>query len=143
MRYLKKINPRRKKLTRTLDQIDYPKTAEEWWLLAAHHKDALLDLVRAYHPYYRRTHQYRITAPNAEGACETIRKEIQKQPQKDPCARVEESHQDRTDDLYMVLNETWFGMPESTGVRCEQGFGVLCDLCSEGYVLEEEELPHD
>ena len=31
----------------------------------------------------------------------------------------------------------WFGMPESTEVRSYPGFGVLCNLCSESYVLYE------
>lgn len=37
-----------------------------------------------------------------------------------------------------LLNEVWFGMPESMDSREAPGFGILCDLCSEGYVLEEE-----
>jgi len=29
-------------------------------------------------------------------------------------------------------------MPESMSIRSEPGFGILCDLCSESYVLFEE-----
>lgn len=65
--------------SRSLDEIGYPKTADEYWLLAEHHADALCDLIASYHPSYRRTIRtgHKITAVTAERVCEAVRKQIQ------------------------------------------------------------------
>ena len=36
-----------------------------------------------------------------------------------------------------IINDAWFGMPESSFIRSTPGFFVFCDLCSESYLLDE------
>lgn len=124
--------------SRTLAEIDYPKTKDEWWALADYHKSGLMLLMAHYHPSQRRIHRHPITAPLAERVCERIRDQIRYKTNADPLARAELSYAERSIDLLDLLNETWFGMPESMGVRSDLCFGVLCDLCSEGHVLQDQ-----
>ena len=124
--------------TRPLEQIDYPQNREEWWLLVEHHKNNLLQLVDRFHPANNRCNLYKITAPLAEVACEQIRQEIKEQTEKTPSESFQLFMDQKDPELVSLLNETWFGMPESYDVQGYPGFGTLCDLCSEAYVLEEE-----
>lgn len=120
----------------------YPTTAAEWWALFDHHKDDLRRIVLGYHPGVRlpRRRAAEISAPGAEAACEAVRKEIAAGTKKDPVTRFDRAAEERDGPaLAGLLNEAWFGLPESTSSRGVPGFGALCDLCSESYVLEPEE----
>ena len=121
---------------RSMEKIDYPQTAEEWWAVVEYYQVDLRTLVTVFHPYYRNAPGLPITAPKAEQACEEAREEIRSQEQDDPLLRFEEYRKGKNAELANLLNDVWFGMPESVAVREEPGFGVLCDLCSEAYVLE-------
>jgi len=128
-------------MSRPIEEIDYPKTADEWWVMLKHHKPQLLDLVAKYHPYYfKRYPAMPITAKRAERACQGFRNKIGQDTTKDP-QRIFEMALDGQSGVTLVglLNDTWFGMPESTAIHAEPGFSVLCDLCSEAYVLEESD----
>lgn len=119
--------------------MSYPETKAAWWVLVEEHKDELLDLVSMFHPYYRQTYNYPITATMAEKVCEAVRKEIADKEQYDPQRLFERYCKEKNPELVHLLNEVWFGIPESSEVRNQPGFYELCDLCSEGYVLDEEE----
>ena len=126
-------------MNRSLSDIDYPKTAGEWWAWVLEHQGVLKDLIATYHPYYRYVHtNLPITAERAEQIREGIAEEIACQTTSDPQRRFELYLKTQHSDMLSLLNETWWGLPESENVRSEPGFGVLCDLCSEGYVLEPE-----
>ena len=79
-----------------------------------------------------------ITAPMAEKACEGIRQDIASKPQVDPQVRFAEYLKNKDSRIVSLFNDVWFGMPESKSVRCEEGLFELCDLCSEGYLIDEE-----
>jgi len=113
--------------------------SQEWLQTLNDNWDNLLDLVMKFHPNSVRlneTKEYPITAKKAEEVCEEIRKEITRSY---PIMQFRNAR-DNNDisSLLSILNETWFGMPESTAVRYEPGFHTLCDLC-EG-VDDDEEL---
>ncbi len=45
----------------------------------------------------------------------------------------------RNNKLSDVLRQLWYTLPDSPRARTLPGFGVLCDLCSERHVLENNE----
>jgi len=128
------------KTDRPIDQIDYPKTAGEWWALFDLHKQEMLDLTSSYHPWYRIPHpEHKITAGRAEVVRQVFATEFASDESECPEARFHRYATLRDSRMVELLNQVWFGMPESMESRDVIGFGVLCDLCSEGYVLEEIE----
>ncbi len=123
---------------RPLTEIDYPQTAGEYWALVEANQDVLQDLIATYHPYYRRPHlDQHITASVAEEVCEAVRKQIQEEAQEDPQQQFRVMLSKRDSQVVDLFNAVWWGMPESMESRCAPGFGLLCDLCSEAYVLED------
>jgi hypothetical protein len=126
--------------SRTVEEIDYPKTKDEWWLLLDHHASELEDLVSNFHPRSGNDHDFAITAPMAEQACEVVRREIRSErTSESPLDQFRRMRKNRDPEMCSLLNKVWFGLPESTESRYQAGFGVLCDLCSEGGVLYEGE----
>ena len=124
-----------------MERADYElTTTEEYWNVVERYKDQLLDLIAKYHPYYRRSHlTHHITAEKAERACEAVRKQIadaRDEDTEDPQQTFRRYLKFKSDNIVTLFNETWFGMPESREVRSEPGFGELCDLCSEAWVLD-------
>lgn len=84
-----------------------------------------------------------ITAPTAEEACEVVRKQIQRTKPQNPLTIFDTLAEDpalHNKELASLLNDAWFGMPESRSVRSLPGFFELCDLC-EG--VDEEEDTED
>lgn len=125
-------------MDRLIEDIDYPKTVNEWWLLFEHNLDKLMAML-PYHPYYQNKCDHKISATAAEAVCEAVRARIAEENNEDPeilFNRYRESHDGRIGSL---LNAIWFGLPESYESRSLDGFGVLCDLCSESYLLYDEE----
>jgi len=115
---------------------EYPENAAEWWALLERHKEQLLDSIGSFHPWYETKHNYKITATKAEDLCKEIRESIKDKG--DPRVLFEQYLLNRNTEMVGLLNEVWFGMPESQSVRMAPGFGVLCDLCSEAWVLNDE-----
>ena len=114
-----------------------PKTVSEWWELL---EEKLRDLVAEFHPGYRQQHDMAITAPAAEQVCDRFRQEIAEMTEGDPVSDFDRMKEAKDGlGLVRLLNQTWFGMPESTEVRSFLAFGALCDLCSESWVFNEEE----
>lgn len=126
-------------MSKDLD-FQYPKTAEQWWQLFEAYKTELRDLVCSYHPSYaRRTPMMPITAPNAEMACDLVRERIESKTIDNPLECFDQFYEQKNGNaLVSILNQTWFGVPESRDAHSLPGFGALCDLCSESYVLEPE-----
>jgi len=130
------------------------KTKADYWALVEAKKAELQQLVANFHPFYRAARDaqvverlvqgepvkdYPITAPAAEAACEAARKVVAGRLQEDPQVRFTRYVTTKDKAIVNLLNEVWFGMPESAEVRREPGFSELCDLCSEGYLLDDPE----
>lgn len=137
---------------------------QEWVDQFTANKDKLRQLVEKFHPaslisvvlagegvdvLAAATHtakQYPITAPGPEAACVKIREEIREENPLSPVLRFDAAIPRSgvlnptldINELVELLNDTWFGMPESEAVREEPGFYELCDLC-EGIDEEEPE----
>lgn len=118
---------------------NYPKTADEWWLLCEQFADQLGRLVARYHPTGGRKHDLRIMAAAAEALAERERKRIRdRSPLEDAPAALREAVERRdAEAASRLLSETWWGIPENSEVRSEPGFFLLCDLCSESGVLHD------
>ncbi len=72
-----------------------------------------------------------ITAPNAELVCAAVRKDIRKGIDAAiPILNRFDSALKRNDadEIYNLLQETWFGVPESTDCWRIEGFSELVDL---------------
>jgi hypothetical protein len=98
---------------------------EIWWgqVIAAEHN--LCYLLQNYHPVNLRPNQMSlpITAPNAEIACASVGEEIRKNFEGDPVKEFKAAIQAR--DAHKVtnlLNDAWFGVPESTACWTITGF---------------------
>lgn len=126
----------------TWKELTYPKTAEEWWHNVTVAKEELLNMLCSFHPGVNRCGKWTmpITASRAETVSEQIRAEIAiKSP--NPRERFEQAFKDKNPIVMLaLLNETWFGIPESLSCWDLPAFGVLCDLCSEcDCVMPEED----
>jgi hypothetical protein len=107
-------------------------TENEWIAYAMEHRSSLTTLLRRYHPVQRdlRTRPQEfvsgllpITAPAAEAACENVRESIRQNFEGDPVALFEEALQQRAVGTILgLLNQTWFGVPESTSCWQIPGF---------------------
>ena len=116
--------------------MGYPKTAEQWWWYFDTSKAVLRALVRNFHPWKPIAREMPITATGAEMACDHIRREIANDFTGNPLDIFDKADTERDGAaLVTLLNETWFGLPESMDCHSLPGFGILCDLCSEAGVL--------
>ncbi len=111
----------------------------QWWDLFNKNKNDMVNLILAYHPAAYQEHHMKISAPAAEYMCELIRNNIRKEKAEPIAIQVDKAiaFQD-IDKLISLMNQAWFGMPESYEVRREPGFHVFCDLC-EGIYDEEND----
>lgn len=111
---------------------DYPETREDWWRLVDENWDDLKNLIETFHPSKKNAPKMEITANRAE----LVRQEI--------CSTIDELgdyeslKNNRDNELLSIFNETYWGMPESVSCHDYPKFYLLCDLCSEGYVLYED-----
>lgn len=111
----------------------YPETKQEWWEFVDTNWDDLKNLIETFHPARKNAPQLEITAERAEVIRRVICKDIVE------LCDYEKLKQEKDDRLLDVFNQTYWGIPESTSSWNYNGFGLICDLCSEGYVLYEEE----
>jgi len=112
--------------------IEYPKTKEEWWTLVNEHWDDLKNLIETFHPARKNTPEMTITASRAEALRQVLSAEFTRLDD------YEKMREEQDVKLANVLEETYWGIPESIEVWQYPKFGLLCDLCSESYVLREE-----
>jgi hypothetical protein len=104
----------------------------------------LLSLVDNYHPQQNRKVDYDlpITAPGAEAACATIRKEIRDESLIFNPREVFEEAYNKEDwnTITKLLSDTWFGVPESTACWQIPGFKVCVDILDDPFDEMEDEL---
>lgn len=127
---------------------------QDWINVFKDHKNNLRNLVVKFHPSSKSQvlvadssvevpstleTAFTITALTAEEACEIVRQKILSTRPHNPVLIFDAAANDPidTDQLIYLLNETWFGLPESASVRNLPGFYALCDLC-EGIDTEED-----
>jgi hypothetical protein len=113
-------------------------TENEWIAYAMEHRSDLATLLRRYHPVQRdpqsRPQEFvsdllPITAPTAEAACENIREDIRRNFEGDPVTHFEEALQRRdVGTILGLLNQAWFGVPESTSCWRIPGFREAVNL---------------
>ena len=106
---------------------------EEWFKEADDNRDKLISLVSQYHPSSQRAGKsLRITAFRAEQACAEIRKNIKTIRTEDPVERFKLALDLKdTNTSLLILNETWFGVPESTDCWSIPGFSEAVDLMTD------------
>lgn len=101
-------------------------TKTEWLVYANNHRGKLVSLISIYHP----VNEYKgirpslpITAQNAEAACVVVRNEIRKNSEGNPELEFMKALESQ-DVLTMnrILNQVWFGIPESTTCWDIEGF---------------------
>lgn len=112
----------------------------EWLAATEASADDLRELLRIYHPINRAS-QYKgapmsITAHGAEAACASVRADIVENSEGDPEMDFNDALADgNVGRLVKLLNEAWFGVPESTACWRIVGFKQAVDLL--------EDLPED
>ena len=105
-------------------------TRSRWLQRVADNAEALRSLIANYHPSAgKRAPKMPITAHNAEVACENVRQKIATEQPTDPVKRwdVAVANGDIST-LDSLLNDAWFGVPESTQCWEIPGFSVAVDL---------------
>lgn len=106
-------------------------TEREWLDTATAHRAALAALLRAYHPanISARNPPMKITAVAAERACENVREDIRRNHEGDPVAQFDEAIKGGDVNTAMrLLDQAWFGVPESTSCWNIEGFKEAVDL---------------
>ncbi len=109
-------------------------TENEWLAKVAEKQDALKSLLRTYHPRCPletfQKNPLPITAPNVERVCHQIRQQIREENQDLlPVPTFEKALENKdTGAIINLLNEAWFGVPESTQCWGVVGFSEAVDL---------------
>ena len=125
--------------------MSYPKTKEEWWRSVDDNWFDLEYIILNFYPNQKDFPEKGWPVNNTpQAACNQI---IQELRDKHPIWKSQDyfkayiNHLKETEDLKLdnIFQSSWFGMPESSGVRELPSFFIFCDLCSENYVLYEEE----
>lgn len=109
-------------------------TKNSWIKKVNDNKNYLSEFILNWHSSstkYSENSDMKITAPNAEQMCNVVREEIIKnEKQKDlPIDRFNKAlDENDIDEIYSLLSDSWFGVPESTSCWKIKGFSVACDL---------------
>lgn len=112
-------------------------TTQEWLLEVDAKKDKLRYLLERYHPantiknYHQKRldDKLRITASATEQACENVRKNIRENYEGNPVEQFQEALDNKdVSKIMKLLNEAWFGMPESTSCWNITGFKEAVSL---------------
>lgn len=96
----------------------------------AENYDQLIGCIEKFHPTYAVDNsKFIITAKKAEAVCNEIRKEIKTV---DPIGQFQIAYVKMDlPTMCRILNETWYGAPESRQVFNVPGFNILCDILSD------------
>lgn len=102
----------------------------EWWRFAKENEEKLTSLIFQFHPSEKKGHDLKITAKMPEKARLTVVDELQKQYEKTLVLQdyVKFCFETLDDALFHILEDTWFGVPESTECWQLEGFIELCQL---------------
>jgi hypothetical protein len=124
-----------------------PETAAEWWGACEAETAVLVALIYQFHPYYGREHAHMpIASAASEAISDLYRAKIRVTTEDDPVEAFRKAVPARNaEDAVNILSAAYIGMPESGYVREVPGFMLLCDLCSECYLIFPEgyEFPDD
>jgi len=104
-----------------MQELSYPKTKEQWWALVDLHWDDLYEICGMFLPLSNRVNCWEMKTPTTMG--ENIR----------------EAREKRWPDLEKYLNGAWWKSPDDPSIHSIPSWGVLCDLCSEAYLLYDED----
>ena len=126
----------------------YKMTTNQWLNTAELNKEKLISFVRAWHPRSGQVQSdMKITAPSAELARANVVRSIQSQDQTtlDPVVELETALKNRNlNAINALLNQAWFGVPESTSCWGIEGFKEAVELMEDlPYDDEEEEFIDD
>lgn len=106
-------------------------TETEWLTEVEQNKDKLISLIECYHPASSRKVKTTvlITAPNVERALVGLRKVIEKEFEGSPVEVFKFALAQRDwKRINYLLNDAWFGVPESTACWGITGFSEACSL---------------
>lgn len=118
-------------------------TKSRWLGIVNDHASELRELVANYHPSATAPRRKRmpITTTAPEAACEMIREQIKAEAPTDPLARWDKAISEQNiSEINSLLNDAWFGVPESTECWSIPGFGIACDLMDDLPEPEEGDL---
>jgi len=127
---------------------DYPKSKDEWWQFVNVYWKQLESLVMEYYPNQSNFPKdgWPLPYPKLEHpqrACNIIIKKLREeksiwQNKVSFSKYINNLKENKNTKLAEIFENTWFGLPETPSIRSLPGFFVFCDLCSEAYLLEEE-----
>jgi hypothetical protein len=105
-------------------------TTDEWLIECNGAKDKLKSLIGTYHPVsLKSVNGMKITAPNAEQACEVVRNQIRKNFEGNPVTEFQAALDARdVSKLMKLLNDAWFGVPETIECWNIEGFTEAVNL---------------
>lgn len=122
---------------------------EDWWSKVGLSWDKLEKIILRYYPNQSDFPEEGWPLPypkleNPQRACNVVIKKLREEKpiwsEKGSFKNyVNKLKENRDVKLAEILNDTWFGLPETPSIRNLPGFFVFCDLCSEACVLFEEE----
>lgn len=111
-------------------------TTQDWLAQARRDAGTLAQLLSTYHPLNRPAGRgytdQRITAAGAEAACEAVRAQVAAEGGGDPVVRFNAAlNSGDAACAFGLLNEAWFGVPESTACWQIDGFSEAVALCED------------
>lgn len=110
-------------------RLPYPKNKEEWWNNVDKAWPELRNIIRRYLP----VNNYEKINPDEHSEKLVVFSEL-------PMIDVIHDYKDhRNPALARYFQATWMTAPDDPEIHHIPGWGVLCDLCSEEYVLYDEE----
>jgi hypothetical protein len=102
----------------------YPRNKEEWWKNLEAWWPELLALINTY--------GCRLSNPRDPLAT------------MEPAAtELERMKQAKDEKMALILEEAWCNAPDHGSIHTNKGWDVLCDLCSESYVLTENQAENE
>lgn len=108
----------------------------QWLDKVRENKEVLRSLISTYHPSSRRCGEspiLPITSPGAEAVCTVIRSKIRKEDSADPAIKFDIAVEcSDYSQIYIILEQTWFGVPESRECWCIPGFGLAVEVLDDG-----------
>lgn len=113
-------------------EYDEEQALEQWFQDIERHKEVLISIIEKYHPSRKIKSDLKITAAKAEKVCELIRSKIKDETKEDVLLLFERAlKEENVTVILRILNDVWFGVPESTDCWKIPGFKELVDLIEE------------
>lgn len=113
-------------------------TKQNWLQYVTDNQTNLLSLVSLYHPTSNQRPSLQITASRAETACAAVRKSIVEELElKSASERFQDAlNEQNAEQIYKLLSDTWFGVPESTECWRVTGFKECVNLLDDPFDWE-------